>query len=104
MKVFISQLMGGKSYEQIMTERDRIWRYLSQKFPNVDIRIIDSVMEYTNVSPIFALGQSISMMADADLVVMAPGWTSGRGTLIEYDVAESYGKPILNLNKVEDFQ
>lgn len=96
MKVFISQKMGGKLSEEIEEARDKATRGLRNLFGE-DVEIIDTFFKDSDRTPIELLGESIRLMSDADLVVFIDDWYEGRGCLIEHDVAELYGKRILEL-------
>lgn len=93
MKVFISQKMGGKLSEEIEEARDRATKEIKAMYGE-DIEIIDTFFKDSNGTPIELLGESIKLMSDADLVVFIYDWQEGRGCLVEYEVAELYGKKI----------
>lgn len=100
MKVFISQPMGGLSKEEILETKEKIVFNLNKTFSNVEI--IDSFIEHenTNCSSNFnlslcLLGESLELMAEAELVVMATGWQNSRGCRIENTCAREYGIPVL---------
>jgi len=96
-KVFISQPMKGKTKEEIMQERKNIEDRLRGRQPAI---FIDSYFgEGTSKNPLDSLGKSISLMGDADLVIMARGWQKARGCRIEYEVARAYDKLILDYSE-----
>lgn len=96
MKVFISSVMNGKTEDQIITEREEVIDLL-RTAEDGEVEIIDSVLKAENKPSLWYLGESIKLMADADLVVFAPGWEKGRGCIIEHECASKYGIPILEL-------
>ena len=98
MKAFISQPMNGKTDEQIRAERESIKKWLEK----CHYEVIDTLFDFGDKSPIYYLGKSIEVMAEADLVVFIDGWENARGCLIEYEVAKSYSKNILILGKTND--
>jgi hypothetical protein len=92
MKIFISQPMRSRSDKAILQERAEIMDALA----NVDNKAeeIKSFIPGKN-DPLESLGTSISMMAQANQVIFAPGWKKARGCRIEYLIAVEYGKDIL---------
>lgn len=95
-KIFISQPMKGKTKEEIMQERKNIENRWRGKIPAV---FIDSYFGAgASKNPLDSLGKSISLMGDADLVIMARGWEDARGCRLEYEAARAYGKLILDYN------
>ena len=99
MKVFISQPIKGKSYEDIIQSRNNAIFNLVEKFPDEDLKIIESfipAMYYdANNNPIVGLGTCIGLMGDADLVYMCKGWEESRGCSIERRVAIDYEIPVI---------
>ena len=99
MKVFISFPMNGKSYDELVKERNSIINqcklYFSEDTYYIDTVFDDSDYDYND--PLYYLGKSITAMAEADIVVFARGWENARGCLIEYDCARKYGVPILTI-------
>lgn len=99
MKVFISQPIKGKSYDEVMVARNNAIYNLLDKFPNKNLKIIESfipAMYYdANNNPIVGLGTCIGLMGDADLVYMCKGWEESRGCSIERRVAIDYDIPII---------
>ena len=97
MKVFISQKMGGKLSEEIEEARSRATKEIKAMYGE-DTEIIDTFFKDNNGTPLELLGESIKLMSDADLVVFIYDWQEGRGCLVEYKVAELYGKKIIVLS------
>lgn len=97
MKIFISQPMNGKTDEDIVAKRETLIELAKKKYGD-DIEVIDSFTkdpELEAKGQIAMLGHSVSMMADADLVVFAKDWTRARGCRVEQQVAKQYEIPIL---------
>ena len=103
LKVFISQPMNGKSQNQIESDRmiatsDAIMQVSNDFGVEVGkIKIINSVLkDYApKSSPLLYLGESIKMMADADVVYFFNGWENAHGCLIEHECAKKYGKRVI---------
>lgn len=101
MKVFISQPMSGLTKEEVLLQRGIAEDWLKAKYKNVEI--LDSYFEDKKpdkivYSGVYWLGQSLELMAEADMVAFIPGWDKARGCKLEYEVAKEYGliKEILN--------
>ncbi len=95
-KLFISQPMRGKSDEQILKERGEAIKKASEIL-NEEISVIDSFFEKAPVDakPLWFLGKSLELLADADCVYFAPGWEEARGCKIEHECAKEYGITII---------
>ena len=91
MKIFISQMMKGKTDAEILDERARIIIKLEKLMPEEQLEILDSFFSGYNGSAIQFLGKSLQLMGEADLAVFAPGWENARGCRIEQSVASTYG-------------
>ena len=99
MRVFISQPMRGRTIEQIQERRDQICEMLVEVF-NRDIEFIDSINkdeELQKKGSIAMLGHSVSLMADADLVVVDDFEYGYNGVEVESTVAHRYLIPILSM-------
>lgn len=88
MKAFISQPMRNRYPEEIQAEREEITERLKKEFG--DVEVIDSYFK-EDYNPMDALGRSISLMSQADIVYFASGWNKARGCKIENKVALEYG-------------
>ena len=108
MKVFISQPMKGKTDEEILGRRAEIVAMLHQAFPTKDIDVIDSFTKDESLKEkgsVAMLGHSISLMADADLVIF--DWSNDRyenyhpGMEIEFQVACEYKIPLFNIGEID---
>lgn len=95
--VFISQPMNGKTSKEILAERTKIIESAVRFCPKDKVmNIIPSYFgDFDNVvvknKPLFYLGKSIEMLAEADLAVFGKGWGDARGCVIEKLCAERYG-------------
>lgn len=95
-KVFISQPMRGKTYDQIMDERRELVELLESSTEE-PVMVIDSVFRdfEPNTPPLVYLAESIRLLSDADVLVMMPGWEKANGCVIERECALRYGIPIV---------
>lgn len=92
-KVFISQPMNGLSNIEISAVRNRIkdqfekngWTVLESYFGN------DFENSTVPNKGLLYLGESLKLMAQADLVYFCKGWEKARGCVIEQQAAKSYG-------------
>lgn len=91
-KVFISQPMRDKTDEQIEAERNRAIETIKQKYHG-DVEILDTFFKEAphNAKPLWFLGKSIQMLADADIAYFVEGWNKYRGCKIENTCARKYG-------------
>ena len=92
-KLFISQPMRGKTDEEILAVRERAIesaeRYIGEK-----VEVIDSFFQNVpevESKPLWCLGKSLMLMADADVVYFAKDWENYRGCRIENECAVEYG-------------
>ena len=91
-KLFISQPMRGKSDEEILMEREKAIK-AAEKLVGEPVEVIDSFFQGAPVGakPLWFLGKSLELLADADVAYFAPGWNDARGCIIEHDCAIGYG-------------
>ena len=96
-KLFISQPMRGKSDEEILAERQKAIE-MAEKVIGEPIEVIDSFFEKApvNAKPLWFLGKSLELLADADVAYFAPGWEDARGCKIEHACAVEY-----DINRIE---
>lgn len=95
-RIFISQLMSGKSDKEIQSQRARLIDKINKIY--ADAYIIDSFFyEDPPVSnhSLYYLGKSILLMSSADICIFSDDWSKGRGCRIEHECAEQYGIPII---------
>lgn len=101
-KLFISQPMGGKTDEEILAVREKAIasaeRELGEK-----VEVIDSFFKGMHTEeknrPLFMLGKSLELLAQADVVYFAKGWEEARGCRIENTCAIEYGIDLV----IEDY-
>lgn len=99
-KLFISQPMRGKTDEEILAVRQRsiesAERHLGEK-----VEVIDSFFKDAPVTnrPLWFLGESLKLLATADVAYFAKGWEEARGCRIENTCAIEYG-----IDVIEDYR
>ena len=101
MKVYFSQPMRGKSETYILALQEMAADALRRHFEEAGelVEIIDSYRpEYKDASPLWAIGESLKQMAQADLVAFLPGWAEARGCRVEHYAAYQYRKPYVYYN------
>lgn len=113
-RVFISQPMNGLTNEEILGRRiELIEKFKSFVNPNKtrstrsmdSFEFIDSFNKDNDIvakGRIAMLGHSISLMADADLVIAANGAESSSGCICELTVAEQYGIFVLHEELIDE--
>ena len=94
-KVFISQVMRGKTENEILCERNIAIDKIKGMFSDRSIVIIDSYFEDYNPKegsiPLKYLSKSLELLADADVAYFCFGWDTARGCRIEHQCAVEYG-------------
>nr|DAN90888.1 MAG TPA: protein of unknown function (DUF4406) [Caudoviricetes sp.] len=98
MKVFISQPMNDKTNKEILNERNMVINLFRLIVPkNQEVEAIDSFFEDAphDAKPLWYIGESIKLMADADVVYFCKDWHKYRGCTIEHECAVRYGKKII---------
>lgn len=96
-KLFISQPMREKTDEEILAVRERAIESVERQIGD-SVEVIDSFFQSAPVDakPLWYIGESIKLLAEADVVYFAKGWEEARGCRIEHTCAVEYGiKPIL---------
>lgn len=91
-KLFISQPMKGKTDDEILAERSNAIQAAKDSV-NDEIEVIDSFFQGApaDATPLWYLGESLKLLATADLAYFAPGWDKARGCKIENLCAKEYG-------------
>lgn len=91
-KLFISQPMRGKTDEEILKER-RAAVSMAESLIGEPVEVIDSFFESAphGAKPLWFLGKSIELLAQADVAYFAPSWKDARGCKIEHECAVEYG-------------
>ena len=99
-KVFISQPMNGRSDKDIKEEREDILRKVSETLGD-EVEEIQSFIPLKfrekdyKVPGLAYLGESLKMLANADVAVFAEGHENARGCRVEHHAAEAYGVVIM---------
>ena len=92
-KLFISQPMRGKSDDEILAERSNAIQAAKDALGE-DVELIDSFFGTSDMSHALEyLGESLKLLAKADIAYFAPGWDKARGCKIENICAKEYGIP-----------
>lgn len=93
MKIFISQPMQGKNDAEILAERERAIKAAKAKWG--DVETLESFFQGgpAEAKPLWFLGESLKVMADADVVIVCKGWSEARGCKVEFYAADVYGIP-----------
>lgn len=91
-KLFISQPMRGKSDKEILTEREKAIK-AAQELAGEPVEVIDSFFQSApaDARPLWFLGKSLELLANADVAYFAEGWQDARGCRIEHECAKEYG-------------
>lgn len=95
-KLFISQPMNGRTNEKIIEERNKA-HIASEIITGEKLEVIDSFFQNAphDAKPLWFMGESIKLMAEADYVYFAPGWENARGCVIEHECAIKYGLDVI---------
>lgn len=91
-KLFISQPMRGKTDEEIIATREKAILTAEIRIGE-PVELIDSFFKGApaNAKPLWYLGESIKLMAEADVIFFGKGWYECRGCWIERACAIEYG-------------
>ena len=97
-KLFISQPMKGKTDEEILAERRKAVRS-AERVLGETVEVIDSFFQSAPVDakPLWYLGESLKLLATADVAYFVTGWSKSRGCTIEHTCAVEY-----NLDRLEE--
>lgn len=97
MKIFISQPMQGKTDAEILAERERVIKAAKAKWG--DVEALESFFQGApaEAKPLWFLGESLKVMADADAVIVCKGWSDARGCKMEIAAADAYKLPVFFL-------
>lgn len=95
-KLFISQPMRGKTDEEILKEREQAIN-TAKAYLDDDVEVIDSFFKDAPVDakPLWFLGESIKLLAEADVAYFANGWEETRGCVIEHQCALAYDVTVI---------
>ena len=101
-KLFISQPMRGKTDEEILAVRERAIESAERNIGE-KVEVIDSFFQNVpevESKPLWCLGKSLMLMAEADVVYFAKDWEKYRGCRIENECAVEYGIELI----IEDYR
>lgn len=95
-KVFVSVPMNKRSVKEIEEDLLRATNNLSKLYPNSEIRILDSNFpygptEFVSNLGIWYLGESLKVLANADVAYFVKGWRHARGCRVEHECCSQYG-------------
>ena len=95
-KLFISQPMRGKTDAEILAERSNAIQAAKDSVKD-EIEVIDSFFQDAPVdaTPLWYLGESLKLLATADVAYFAPGWDKARGCKVENLCAKEYGVHVI---------
>lgn len=95
-KLFISQPMRDKTDEEIFAVREKAIKS-AERHLGESVEVIDSFFQSAPVGakPLWFLGKSLELLADADVVYFAKDWEKYRGCKIENVCAVEYGIPVI---------
>ena len=90
-KLFISQPMKGKTDEEILAARAKAIKAAEKKLGE-PVEVIDSFFQGApaDAKPLWYLGESLKLLATADVAYFAEGWEDARGCKIELSCALAY--------------
>lgn len=99
-KLFISQPMNGKTDEEILSAREKAIKS-AEKHAGEPVEVIDSFIQGApaDAKPLWYLGESLKLLADADIAYFVKGWEQARGCKIENECACEYGIELV----IEDY-
>ena len=91
-KLFISQPMRGKTDAEILAVRKKAIES-AEKQIGEPVEVIDSFFQGApaDAKPLWYLGESLKLLAEADVAYFAKGWEEARGCRIENICAIEYG-------------
>lgn len=103
MKAMISQLLAGRTKEEIVATREKAIEYLQ----NLGYEVVNTYFDdewYSKESmekrgvvnvPLCYLVKSLDNMSKCHIAYFAKGWENARGCKIEHDAAKAYGLQII---------
>lgn len=96
-KVMLIQPMLGKNEEEIKREREMITGAIEFNGQEVINTLFSEKAPQNSKQGLYYLGKSIQAMAEADTVLLLPGWDKARGCRIEYECAKAYGLEVVEI-------
>ena len=99
-KIFISQPMKDKTDKEILAEREKAIAAAKTYFGE-EVEVVDSFFQNAphDAKPLWFLGKSVELMANADLAVFTGDWKNAHGCKIEYLCALEYGIKIIDVGE-----
>lgn len=96
-RLFISQPMRGKTYEEIGFERNKAALAAARQLDE-NVEVIDSFFKDSPalINPLLCLAKSLELLSTADAAYFVDGWEQARGCRIEHLCAEEYNIPVIN--------
>jgi hypothetical protein len=106
-KVFLPNPRNGNprglSYGQFWKGREEAWHDIQKKLgPDLPAYLIGALDDDGTVGPfdvknssLWRLGESIKILADADVAYFPDGWKNARECIIEHEVCKLYGIEII---------
>lgn len=96
--------MRGKTEEEILAVRAQAIQ-VAERALGEEVEAIDSFFRGVQGDPetmraLWCLGESIKLMAKADVAYFAEGWEEARGCRIERECAEEYGITVIEYGGV----
>lgn len=96
--------MRGKTEEEILAVRAQAIQ-VAERALGEEVEAIDSFFRGVQGDPeamraLWCLGESIKLMAKADVAYFAKGWEEARGCRIERECAEEYGITVIKYGGV----
>lgn len=90
--------MRGKTDAEILAERERAIKAAKTKW-GAGVEVLESFFQdaLAGAKPLWFLGESLKVMADADAVIVCNGWSTARGCKMEIVAAEAYKLPVFLL-------
>ena len=95
-KLYISQPMRGREYDNIIRERKQLIADAAVALQTDDIRPLETLHRTGKAKPLAMLGRNIEQMPEADAVIFSRDWRDARGCRCERMIAAEYGLRILD--------
>lgn len=101
--LFVSLPMRGLEDEEIKAKQKELYKRYKKKYPDMDVQLINqykgkpdqmTMQDMLGKPEVELLGESISLMSYADVVLFAKGWENYPGCRIEHKVCTYYNLPI----------
>lgn len=101
-RVFISMPMSGLTKDEIIKrmacEKANIEAMLMDEVELIDTHINNADIPDGVDAGLWCLGESIKLLASADLIYFSYGYDKARGCMIEYQCAMAYGVECINVS------